>query len=367
MPKWGMAMEEGTLVTWLVKEGDRISSGDVLAEVESTKVTGEIEAQGTGILRRCVASEGDIIAVGSLMAVISDDGVPGEKIDAFIASNLDRFERKVEGGDGVVSTLTIDGCDIAYFSSGEGGIPAVLVHGFGGSKDTWALVETELSSQRRVITLDLPGHGTSGKDVGAGDIEHMRNVLSAIVSQLGIERAHFVGHSLGGAIVLAFAEAAPEVVASLSLIASAGLGEEVNGAYVDGFAAASRRRDLKPLLTQLFTDPSYVTNALLEDLVRYKSKDGVTRALKQISSMCFPAGKQSQRLYRRAVAKQIPSQTLWGSDDRIIPVAHAEGMDNVTIVSGAGHMPTIEQPRVVNFRLAHFMSEFDAHPGGVGR
>ena len=363
MPKWGMAMEEGTLITWLVNEGDRVEPGDVIAEVESTKVTGEIEAQMAGIVRRRVASEGDIISVGSLMAVISNDGVPGEAIDAFVADNLENFQRKEVSADGAVHTLAIDGRDIAYLSCGTDGIPAVLVHGFGGSKDTWALTEAELASQRHVITLDLPGHGMSAKDVGAGDIDLMRNALSALVSHLRIERAHFVGHSLGGAIVLAYAEVEPEKVASISLIASAGLGEDVNGAYVAAFAAANRRRELKPLVTELFADSSFVTNALLEDLVRYKSMDGVSQALKQISSMCFPGGIQSPCLQRRAVAKRIPSQTLWGSNDRIIPAAHAQGMDNVTIVSGAGHMLPIEQPKIVNFRLAHFMSEIDIGQG----
>jgi pyruvate dehydrogenase E2 component (dihydrolipoamide acetyltransferase) len=363
MPKWGMAMEEGTLVTWRVSEGDRVKAGDVIAEVESTKVTGEIEAQQPGIVCRRVVSEGDVIAVGGLMAVISNRDIAAEVIDAFVAENAEDVQRKEVRTEGTPQSMTIDGRKIAYFSSGTGGIPAILVHGFGGGKDSWALTETELASQRPVIMLDLPGHGASDKDVGPGDIDMMGNLLSAFVSNLGIERAHFIGHSLGGAIALAFADIRPDKVASLNLIASAGLGEEINGDYVSGFASASRRRELKTLATELFADSSFVTNALLEELVRYKSTDGVSKALSQIVNQCFPDGKQAAALQKRAIARRVPSQTLWGSEDRIIPAAHAEGMDNVTIISGAGHMVHVEQPKTVNFRLAHFMAEIDNSSG----
>jgi pyruvate dehydrogenase E2 component (dihydrolipoamide acetyltransferase) len=70
-------MEEGKLLTWLKKEGDQVSNGDVLAEVETDKAVMELQARGAGVLRRIVAAEGATVEVGSVVGIIAD---PGEEL-----------------------------------------------------------------------------------------------------------------------------------------------------------------------------------------------------------------------------------------------------------------------------------------------
>ena len=84
VPKWGMAMEEGTLVGWIANEGDEIHPGDELLELESSKIINALEAEVAGTLRRRVAREGDTLPVGALLAVIADGDVPDAAIDAFL-------------------------------------------------------------------------------------------------------------------------------------------------------------------------------------------------------------------------------------------------------------------------------------------
>jgi len=67
-------MEEGKLLTWLKKEGDQVSNGDVLAEVETDKAVMELQARGAGVLRRIVAAEGATVEVGSVVGIIADAG-----------------------------------------------------------------------------------------------------------------------------------------------------------------------------------------------------------------------------------------------------------------------------------------------------
>jgi len=86
VPKWGMAMEEGTLVNWLVKEGDAVQVGDEVAEIESSKIVNVLESHHAGILRRRVASEDDTLPLGALLAVVADGDVSDADIDVFIAS-----------------------------------------------------------------------------------------------------------------------------------------------------------------------------------------------------------------------------------------------------------------------------------------
>lgn len=59
---------------------------------------------------------------------------------------------------------------IRYFERGEGGVPLVLVHGFGGDLNNWMFNHEALAAGRRVIALDLPGHGESTKQLVRGDL-----------------------------------------------------------------------------------------------------------------------------------------------------------------------------------------------------
>ena len=85
MPKWGLTMEEGTLVQWMVEEGAQIEQGMPLAEVETDKIVNVMEATQTGVLRKIVASDGDVLPVGALLAVMAETSVTDAEIDAFIA------------------------------------------------------------------------------------------------------------------------------------------------------------------------------------------------------------------------------------------------------------------------------------------
>ncbi|MDY3126865.1 MAG: 2-oxo acid dehydrogenase subunit E2 [Corynebacterium sp.] len=84
MPKWGMTMEEGTLTNWVVAVGDQVSEGDTLAEAESSKLSGEIEAPADGKVVRIVVEPGETIAIGTTVAVLSDSDVSDAEIDAFL-------------------------------------------------------------------------------------------------------------------------------------------------------------------------------------------------------------------------------------------------------------------------------------------
>src|SRR5205085_5166562 len=121
--------------------------------------------------------------------------------------------------------------------AGEG-TPIVFVHGFGADLNTWMFIQPMLAASRRAIAFDLPGHGGSAKEVGAGDAEMLAGAVADAIAALGFDNAHLVGHSMGGAIAAAVAREDPERVASLSLIATAGLGPEINGAFIDGFVLA---------------------------------------------------------------------------------------------------------------------------------
>ena len=79
MPALSPTMEEGTLAKWLVKEGDTVKSGDILAEIETDKATMEFEAVDEGVIGKIMVAEGtEGVKVGTVIAVIGEDGVPAQ-------------------------------------------------------------------------------------------------------------------------------------------------------------------------------------------------------------------------------------------------------------------------------------------------
>ena len=75
LPQWGMNMEDGTLTRWLVSEGDEITEGQPMVEVETAKINSELESPASGVVYHIMAAEGSLVKVGALVAVI---GEPGE-------------------------------------------------------------------------------------------------------------------------------------------------------------------------------------------------------------------------------------------------------------------------------------------------
>ena len=83
MPKLGFDMREGVLVRWVKNEGEPINKGDILAEIETDKATVEVESHAAGVVRKLLASQGDVVPVGAVMAIV---GTADEKIDDLIAA-----------------------------------------------------------------------------------------------------------------------------------------------------------------------------------------------------------------------------------------------------------------------------------------
>jgi pyruvate dehydrogenase E2 component (dihydrolipoyllysine-residue acetyltransferase) len=365
MPKWGLSMTEGRLVGWLVDEGAEIAVGDEVAEVETEKINGVVESPAAGVLRRRVASEGDVVSVGGLLGVIAPADASDADVDAFIADFEATFvpgEAEEDAG-AEPQTVTLAAGTLRFLVQGGEAAdrePVVLLHGFGGDLNNWLFNAEPLSAQRAVYALDLPGHGGSAKDVGAGDAGTLAGTVREFLDDRGIERAHLAGHSMGALVAAELALAEPDRVVSLALIAPAGFGPEIDAEYVEGFVAASGRRDLKPVLQRLFADPDLVNRQMVDDVLRYKRLDGVQSALETLAGNLFPSGSQA-----RVVAAELedgyrgPVLVVWGERDGIIPPAHAEAAPSraqTHVLPDVGHSPHMEAAGDVNRLLEGFIA-----------
>ena len=350
MPKWGLSMKEGKVTGWLMEDGTKINVGDAILEVETDKIAGSVEASDAGVLRRRVGSADTIYPVKALLGVIADQSVPETEIDAYIAAYV--MPVAEEGGDDQGPKTEIAETplgNLRYAKRGSGDDTVILIHGFGGDLDNWLFNIDALGEVATVYALDLPGHGQSTKQLDNPGLAAMTAALAGFMDSLGISGAHLVGHSMGGAIAMRMAAEQPSKVKSMTLICSAGLGPDI-GSYVDDYVAAQGRKDLKPVLEQLFADKSLVSRQLVDDVLKYKRLDGVETLLKALAEAVFGGRKQHDQPGAKLGAKHPPALVIWGKEDQIIPAAHAGKLPGakVHVIDNAGHMVFMEKASDVN-------------------
>ncbi len=352
MPKWGLSMEEGILTEWLVDEGTEINVGDEIMEVETDKIAAAVEAADAGILRRRVGQPDETYPVRALLGVLAPAEVGDSEIDAYIdsfvaPSEVDDDENEAASLYAFVETPA---GRLRYAQRGEQGPCVILVHGFGGDLDNWLFNIDTLAEQAQVYALDLPGHGQSVKAIEDPSLSSLVATLRAFMQAIEIDNAHLVGHSMGAAVAAKLACESPALVKSLTLISAAGLGKEINSGYIDGFINAESRRELKPVLFDLFANDNLVNRKLVDELLKYKRIDGVRQVLTQLSSALFVNGTQRNLLAQQISELDINILIIWGKDDQVIPVGHAHSLDKakIELVDKAGHMVQMEQASRVN-------------------
>ena len=177
----------------------------------------------------------------------------------------------------------------------------------------------------------------------------MTDALSAFMDKLGIGKCASCRTLDGRRHRHAAGGGRAAKVKSMTLICSAGLGSEIGG-YVDEYVAAQGRKDLKPVLEQLFADKSLVSRQLVDDVLKYKRLDGVEPLLKSLAQALFGGRKQQDAPAAKLAGKLPPTLIIWGKEDQIIPAAHAANLPGakVHVLEEAGHMVFMEKASDVN-------------------
>lgn len=363
MPKWGMTMTEGKVAGWLVNEGDAVQPGLEIVEIETEKITNVMETTASGVIRRLVVASGSSAPVGSLLAVVAPPDVAEAEVDDYIAryaSEVSSAASQVEPSPRVVTAASHA---INVLSMGEGeATPLLLLHGFAGDLNNWLFNQFALSRDRQVHALDLPAHGQSSLTHEMGSAADFAEAVIATMDTLGIRRAHILGHSLGGAVALHVATGHPDRVTSTVLVASGGLGPEIDMGFIAGVLGAERRKPMQEALSRLFADPSAATRQMADALLQHKRRDGVPEAWAQIARVNFGTGRQVSNMRAELAAVRSAVLVIWGREDRIIPAQHAEELPpnvHVEILTSAGHMPHMEAVAAFNALVSDFLSQAD--------
>jgi pimeloyl-ACP methyl ester carboxylesterase len=237
------------------------------------------------------------------------------------------------------------------------------VHGLGGSLTTWSLNLSAFAERFRVCALDLVGAGESDKPEGDYSIPALADFLARFLTALGPDwqRVNVVGHSLGGAVALAFAQHHPERVERLVLVDSAGLGQEIDQALLHLMHSKPDPEHIRTELACFFADLSLVQQSLIDQVYQQRTQPGAHKALVATADAAFAGDRQQVDL--REVLAAFPNQVLvvWGVADRVIPIAHAQEasrapQSRVEIFADCAHCPHIERSDAFNQLVMSFLA-----------
>ena len=231
------------------------------------------------------------------------------------------------------------------------GPPAVLVHGLAASWRWWEPVVEALAATLRIHLVDLPGFGSArGRAFVLADAPAF---VRALIAQIGLERPHLVGHSLGGAVCARVAALWPETVDRLVLAAPAGVLERRRAIrYALPLAAAVRQ-----------ARPRFL-RVLLSDSLR-AGLPTVYRAGAQLLA--------DDELRDELASIAAPTLLLWGERDPLVPLAlaahyqRAIPVARLVVLEGAGHVSMVERPDAFARAVLDFVGEPPGGPAGAGR
>lgn len=236
--------------------------------------------------------------------------------------------------------------DLYCMRRGEGGVPLVLLHGFGGSHHVWEPVAAALAADRVVLTPDLPGHGRSLSYPGAGPVKVAVQAVLDHMDGQGISRFHLAGHSMGGAIAALIAMAAPDRIASLTLLSPGGFGPEINIRLLTRYAQAVSRDELSPCLEEMVGYRNPVNDVSLDKLAGLRAQEGQRAMLIDIAARMTRDGIQGAIPRDALAALPMPVKVIWGTEDRVLPASQARDLPPLFalhLFGATGHMLIDEQ------------------------
>lgn len=257
--------------------------------------------------------------------------------------------------------VTVDGVPMVFYRSqgrntGQNtgqhtGDAILMLHGFSADKDVWARFARHFTGNHQVIVPDLAGHGETGYQPDwKYSIPAQSERLVKLLDQLGVQRVHVIGNSMGGHLAAYFALHHPKRTLSAAMVDPAGLLQphpsEMERMRAEGHnpflfdTRAGFHRFYPMTMAQPPFMPGYVLDAIADQYIARKA------ALTQI----FNESHQPTDVSTRLGQLRAPALIVWGKQDRLIDVSAAAVWQaalpkaQVVLLDGIGHMPMVEAP-----------------------
>ena len=261
-------------------------------------------------------------------------------------------------------SLEVDGRRINYAELGSGeGPPIVFIHGLGGQWQNWLENIPFFAQHRRVLALDLPGHGLSEMPREKITIPGYGRTVAAFCEQLELGPVDLVGNSMGGFVAAEVSRSTPQSVNRLVLVSAAGITSvdmkrhpgpavlKIGAALATYTAARFKQIAARPLtrhfaLSLVTRHPSRLAPDLVyEGLMKGTGKEGFDDALRATLDYDF-----------RDRLDDISCETLivWGENDAVLPAKDADEYERLisnsrkVVLEDTGHVSMVERPNAFN-------------------
>jgi pimeloyl-ACP methyl ester carboxylesterase len=250
--------------------------------------------------------------------------------------------------------ISVDNLEVNYKIAGEG-FPFLILHGWGGSSNSWVNVQKILANQGyQVIALDLPGFGKTPSPETPWGVNDYTNFVLKFVDKLDFKKIILLGHSFGGRMAIKFSRYYPEKVESLILCASAGV--KIPATFLQKVIYVLARTGnflFSPKLLRRFKD---VARNFFYTIIRqrdYKRAKGTMReTFKKIVTDDLVLD-----------LPEIKARTLivWGERDKAVPTEAAylikEKVPNsiLEFIPGVTHTPNLEAPEKLSAVILNFL------------
>lgn len=259
-----------------------------------------------------------------------------------------------------------------HFEEQGSGDVLVLLHGSGpgvSGASNFAANLPVFAQHFRTVMLDLPGFGASPElEWSKPYAEHAAESVVALLDQLGVEKAHVIGNSMGGWVALEMAHATPERVDRMALMGPGGMFAEVFApARSEGalrlfeFVDNPSREGMRAWVATMVSDQSSITEELIETRYAAAMAPGAIDRMRRIfDSLRLPSSKGP--LWTRTSEIHHKTLVTWGRDDRMLPLEGAffatRRMPNADmhIFSNCGHWAQVERKSAFEKLTIEFLS-----------
>jgi pimeloyl-ACP methyl ester carboxylesterase len=239
-----------------------------------------------------------------------------------------------------VSKISVRGCSIASRRTGSGR-PLLLLHG-AADAGQWLPYMDDLAARHAVIAPEHPGFGASDTPAWLDTIPDLANFYLDLIDQLDLHDIDLVGHDLGGWIAAELAVRNPRRLASLTLVAAAGI--HVPGvAQTDPFLRTDEQR-----IRDHFHDPARA-DAMIAHLLRPELEDANLKNQTTTARLTWQPRGYDPHLAKWLHRIALPTLLVWGANDRLLPPAYASAWQKlipgaqIVVIPDCGHLPHVEQ------------------------